>query len=1454
MSGSEESVINNTGKSNDDNPKPAASSDNSSLQITLHKLNGKNFLQWSQSVSLFLRGKGRIGYVTSKIPVPATTDPKYSQWDAENSMVMTWLINSMDLHIGKTYMFLPTAADLWKAIHETYSDLENSSQVFEIKTKLRDQRQGSLSVTEYYSVLCTLWQELDLFYPNEWKCTSDVKLYAQRVEKERVFDFLYGLSSQLDDARGRVLSRDPFPTLREAFAEVRREETRRKVMVAPEKIPIMESTVLAASNRAYREQSHALRNSRSSIKNPRPFCEHCKRVGHLKETCWKLHGRPEQPRESKVCHVDSSPSNSLFSVEQIEQLKHPFTASSTSTTPTCTVAEKGPSDMTLNTIQGDEWIVDSGASDHMTGSSHALKKSELLMDLYPCSRKRIRVNFRSDNTSINDLSGKMIGTAMEHDRLYYMKAPKLNHILPCNLASASSIPSDIMLWHNRLGHPSFPYLNKLFPQLFINKDLSSFHCEICQLAKHTRIPFKSRPYTSSKPFSLIHSDLWGPSRVTNMSRTRWFITFIDDHTRMTWVYLMKEKSATTHIFKTFHSMIRTQFNANIKILRSDNGTEYVNEVLGSYLTENGIVHHSSCTNTPQQNGVAERKNRHILEISRSLMFTTNVPKYYWGEAVLTAVYLMNRMPSKVLKFQTPLQVFLNLILIPTCSLQRFRPVYLDVFPSSTSIHIVDQNLIPGLTNGEEMEEACFWECSTIPNPIPIQSAENTPVEIPNHSEATPSVQIPSDENTQVENQVEKPPMIHTYGRRNKPHVLQSDPVLQADQQSEPRGLDQEMQMEPDDASRNDELPIALRKGVRNCTKHPLHKQVSYVRLSPSHKAFITNLQSTKIPRNIDEALKDPLWKQAVLEEMTALRKNDTWSLVKLPNGKETVGCRWLFNIKFNADGSINRYKARLVARGFTQTYGVDYSETFAPVAKLNTVRVLMSLAANENWPLYQLDVKNAFLNGNLEEEVFMDIPSGFQNEKNKGLVCRLKRSLYGLKQSPRAWFEKFGGTMKHLRFIQGQADHTLFYKHSVKGEITILIVYVDDIIITGSDNVEIENVKKALAQAFEIKDLGVLKYFLGMEVARSKKGISITQHKYIIDLLKETGMIGCKPISTLIDSNVKLNAYDGELVEKGRYQRLVGRLIYLSHTRPDIAFAVSQVSQFMHARRQPHMLAVFRILRYLKSTPGKGLFFKSGNTPQVEIYTDSDWGGCPKDGRSTTGYCTFVYGNLVTWKSKKQPMVSRSTAEAELRAVAQGICELIWISRLLKELRMNISLPMRLFCDNNSAISTAHNPVHHERTKHVEIDRHFIKEKIDSGGVCIVYIPTNHQVVDVFTKGLFGNRFECLISKRSKKSLRVAASSKNQQDSARKKAGSKRREEKKQEREKDRNFSKKLQKEAARDCRKKQKNAESSTFIRNREDRKKTDAVEKTVRPRKLRHETKDREERKAATKIGSQS
>jgi len=240
--------------------------------------------------------------------------------------------------------------------------------------------------------------------------------------------------------------------------------------------------------------------------------------------------------------------------------------------------------------------------------------------------------------------------------------------------------------------------------------------------------------------------------------------------------------------------------------------------------------------------------------------------------------------------------------------------------------------------------------------------------------------------------------------------------------------------------------------------------------------------------------------------MRALEKNRTWELVDLPRGKQPVGCRWVFTIKHTPEGKVERYKARLVAKGFTQIYGIDYDETFALVAKMNSVRTLISCAINLDWDIYQMDVKNAFLHGDLHEEVYMHIPLGFETNQTNGKVLRLHRSLYGLKQSPRAWFDRFKQSMLKRDYIQSNADHTLFFKHAA-GKVAILIVYVDDIVITGDDIVEIVNLKKYLAQEFEVKNLGQLKYFLGIEISRGPKGVFLSQRKYVLDLLKETGML-----------------------------------------------------------------------------------------------------------------------------------------------------------------------------------------------------------------------------------------------------------------------------------------------------------------------------------------------------------
>lgn len=378
--------------------------------------------------------------------------------------------------------------------------------------------------------------------------------------------------------------------------------------------------------------------------------------------------------------------------------------------------------------------------------------------------------------------------------------------------------------------------------------------------------------------------------------------------------------------------------------------------------------------------------------------------------------------------------------------------------------------------------------------------------------------------------------------------------------------------------------------------------------------------------------------------------------------------------------------------------------------------------------------------------MYTDIPPGFAALGDR-VVCKLQKALYGLKQSPRAWFGRFSLAMKRYGFKQSNSDHTLFLKH--QGElVTALIIYVDDMIITGNDEKEITNLQKYLATEFEMKNLGGLKYFLGIEVARSSQGISLSQRKYVLDLLAETGMLDCKPADTPIVQNHGLGEHQNQTpTNKDRYQRLVGKLIYLSHTRPDIAYAVSVVSQYMHNPSEEHTNAVTRILRYLKASPGKGLMFRKNNHLNIDGYTDADWAGNITDRKSTSGYFTFVGGNLVAWRSKKQKVVALSSAEAEFCGMTKGLCELLWLRELLREIGYSPESTMRLFCDNKAAIAIAQNPVQHDRTKHVEIDQHFIREKLDAKIVQFPFVKSEEQLADILTKAVTSGVFHSSLHK-----------------------------------------------------------------------------------------------------------
>jgi hypothetical protein len=501
-------------------------------------------------------------------------------------------------------------------------------------------------------------------------------------------------------------------------------------------------------------------------------------------------------------------------------------------------------------------------------------------------------------------------------------------------------------------------------------------------------------------------------------------------------------------------------------------------------------------------------------------------------------------------------------------------------------------------------------------------------------------------------------------------------------------------------------------------------------------ALSSSTTISPLPATYKSALKDPNWHNAMLDEYNALIRNDTWFLVPRPAGVNVVTGKWIFRHKFNPDGSLARYKARWVVRGFTQQHGVDYTETFSPVVKPATICVVLSLAASQSWPIHQLDVKNAFLHGHLHETVYCEQPSGFLDSSSPTHVCKLQKSLYGLKQAPRTWFHRFTTFITSLGFVASKCDSSLFILHHGSST-AYLLLYVDDIILTANTTTLLYSIISSLKNEFSMSDLGDIHHFLGINVHRTSAGLFLSQQQYALEILDRAKMLECNPISTPIDTQKKLSSQQGcQFPDATLYRSLAGALQYLTLTRPDISYAVQQVCLFMHDPWDAHYNLIKRIMRYIKGTSHYGLQFHKSATHELIAYSDADWAGCPDTRKSTSGFCVFLGSNLVSWSSRRQPTVSRSSAEAEYRAVANCIAESCWIRQLLQELHHTPTKATVVYCDNVSAMYLSSNPVQHQRTKHVEIDLHFVRDRVALGEARVLHVPTSSQFADIFTKGL----------------------------------------------------------------------------------------------------------------------
>lgn len=930
------------------------------------------------------------------------------------------------------------------------------------------------------------------------------------------------------------------------------------------------------------------------------------------------------------------------------------------------------------------------------------------------------VHFFDGKVEIRDKDGSVVITGKRINGLYHLDLFPLESSELTASALKGKVFDEGKLWHQRFGHLGFHNMSKMVKDNMGEKltlQLSSIDvkspigCDACVFGKQSREPFdKTHKIRSTRPLELIHSDVCGHFPEPTHDGFRYFVTFMDDYTHFLVVYLMKHKSEVFLKFQEYEAMVTAQFSQRISKLRSDNGGEYYNKEFISFCKSKGIQMIPTTPYTPQQNGVSERVNRTLMDKVRSIMHESKVPMNMWGEVLYASAYTLNRSPTSALTVaKTPHEMWFG-----------FKPDLskLKVFGCVAYAHVNKEH-----TTKLDMRSRALVMVGYAPNGFRLWDETNRNIVI--------SRDVKFDEFTFYFDKDEELkhndlPSVEVYHEIPiEPEVNTSPNQVNTESESdEDEFVDIESSDEYEDASE------ATRRSQR-MVKRPIWLRDYETSLLSSH-------HSQDIPQTIQE-LKERddwhKWKHAVDEEVSALIENNTWTLVsELPQGRKAINSMWVFSIK--DEGNSSRYKARLVAKGCSQRPGVDYSETFAPVAKMTTVRVMLSIAVKKDWLIHQMDVKTAFLNGSLQEEIYMRLPP---NEHGQIELCKLNKSIYGLKQAGRSWNHKFDETITKLGFHKLNSDSCLYYC-ARRG--LYIILYVDDILIFGKDMGQIKWIKEKLSESFKMKDLGEVSSFLGLDITRCLDNgtLELSQQAYIEKVLARFGMKDCKPVATPMDVNCKWKKSNIPTDEP--FKELLGSLQYLTiMSRPDITIAVSILSQFQSSPGKEHWDGLKRILRYLQGTKSmKMVYTRDKDDVPLRGYSDADFANDLEERKSNSGCVFTIYGNTVSWGSKRQQIVSLSSTESELVALCHAAKEGVWMSNLLREIGINL-VPYTMYEDSIPCIRIAEEAREHQRTKHIDVKYMYVRSLIKDKQMLLKYIPSENQLADLFTKPLPKGRF-----------------------------------------------------------------------------------------------------------------
>ncbi|KAI3735092.1 hypothetical protein L6452_14580 [Arctium lappa] len=782
------------------------------------------------------------------------------------------------------------------------------------------------------------------------------------------------------------------------------------------------------------------------------------------------------------------------------------------------------------------------------------------------SDKDLELNFKAKRCSVRTEDGKELLVGTRKSNLYTINLSKVQTDNEVCLLSKASLQQS-WLWHRRLSHLNFRYINKLvtgklvkgLPELKYEKE---HLCASCEKGKMNRAAHKPKPEPStSSPLELLHMDLCGPTRTQSINDKKYVLP--------------------------------------VKLLTTDNGTKFKNKTVEDYLESVGISHQFSASRMPEQNGVIERRNRMLVKAARTMLSQSDLPLCF----VLNDRENLNKFRPK-----TDEGIFIGY----SQTYVTYR-VYLK--KSKTVIESVnvtfDEELASEQSSSEPVLTGVLASGQITRNTVPTEtSAPNTSTE-PLHEQEEDSGYLDENHDQSTSNPL---PHEHKWIKEHPISHIIGDPSK----------------------------PVQTRFTTLNMCMHD---------------SFLSKIEPTRV----SEALADSNSVIAMQEKLNQFEALKVWRLVPRPESKSIIDTKWVFKNKKDEDGIVIRKKARLVAKGYKQEEGINYDEIYAPVARIESIRMFLSYDAHKNFTVYQMDVKTAFLNGILKEEVYVSQHEGFVNQEKPNHVYILDKALYGLKQAPRGWYEVLSKFLVKSGFTKGKIDTTLFIKKE-KADIILIQIYVDDIIFGSTNPKYCKNFSNLMVSRFQMSIMGEMNFFPGLQVKKFSTGIFINQSKYIFDILRKFKMENCTPIGTPMAPVSKIGTDpSGKVVNVRTYRGMIGSLMYLTSSRPYIMFSTCLCARYQANPKESHMSAVKRILRYLKGTADLGLWYPKDTSFELTTYSDADHTGCMLDRKSTSGHIQFLGYKTVSWASKKQLRVSTLTAKAEYVTAKSCCSQVLWM-------------------------------------------------------------------------------------------------------------------------------------------------------------------------------------------------